>query len=284
MNFDDDDDFVDSGVIPSPDPKCTVNFSVPCPPPYQRKIWKYDKANVPSIKNRLGSTDWDGLFAGKCVDDMVSILTDTLLGIMSDNIPNKIITVNDKDAPWVTPEVKCAIKRNHRVFNRWKSRGRPEGGRDLVQQTQLETNSVIDQAKKTYIEDLSEKLCNPKSNNNIFWSAYKKLLNNKKQSNIPPILENNIFVTNFLEKATIFNNYFADICRPIDNGSFLPVPSHHTIHSLSDFVSSEDAIVKVISKLNANKAHGVIHCYTMLKLCSNEICRPLKTIVDHCLF
>ena len=131
---------------------------------------------------------------------------------------------------------------------------------------------------------MSEKLCNPKSNNNIFWSAYKKLLNNKKQSNIPPLLENNIFVTNFLEKATIFNNYFADICRPIDNGSSLPTPTHITIHSLSDFVCSEVAIAKVISKLNANKAHGVDQIsIAMLKLCSNEVTKPLKTIFDRCL-
>ena len=135
-----------------------------------------------------------------------------------------------------------------------------------------------------YIEDLSDKLCNPKSNNNVFWSAYKKLLNNKKQSNIPPLLENNIFVTIFLEKATIFKNYFADICRPIDNGSFLPAPSYTTVHRLSDVVFSEVDIAKVISKLNANKAHGVDQVsIAMLKLCSNEISKPLKAIFDRCI-
>ena len=133
--------FVDSGVLPSPDPRCkhqvihgTINFSVPSPPPYKRKIWKYDQANVPSIKNNIGSVNWEELFAGRSVDDMVSILTDKLLSIMSDNIPNKIITVNDKDAPWVTPEVKRSIKRNRRVFDRWKGRGRPKEWRAYVQE------------------------------------------------------------------------------------------------------------------------------------------------------
>ena len=97
-----------------------------------------------------------------------------------------------------------------------------------------------------------------KSNNNIFWSVYKKLLNNKKQTNIYPLLENNSFVTNFLEKATIFNNYFADICRPIDNGSILPALPNNTVHSLSDVTFSENAIVKVISKLNVNM--GLTRC------------------------
>ena len=98
--------FVDSGLIPSPNPKCkhqvvhgSINFSVPCPPPYKRNIWKYDQADVPSINNKIGSIDWDRLFAGKNVDDMVSILTDKLLSIMSASIPNKVITVNDREAP-----------------------------------------------------------------------------------------------------------------------------------------------------------------------------------------
>ena len=281
--------FVDSGVIPSPDPRCkhqvihgTINFTVPSPPPYKRKIWKYDQANVLSIKNNIGSINWDELFAGKNIDDMVSVLTDNLLSVMCDNIPNKIITVNDKDAPWVTPEVKCAIKRNHRAFERWKSRGRPNEGRALVQTVQIETNSVIDKAKESYIKDLGEKLSNPKSSNNIFWSAFKRLLNNKKVTNIPPLLENNTFVTNFLDKATIFNSYFASICRPLDNGSTLPVFTSNTDSILPSVDFSEEAITKVISKLNAKKAHGVDQVsIAMLKLCSSEISKPLKMIFDN---
>ena len=268
--------FVDSGVIPSSDPKCkhqvihgAINFSVPCPPPYKRNIWKYDQANVHSIKNSIGSTDWDELFAGKSVDDMVSILTDKLLSIMSDNVPNKVVTVHDKDAPWVTSEVKSAIKRNRRVFDRWKGRGRPEGGRALVREVQIETNSIVDSAKEPYIKNLSDKLCNPRSSNNVFWSAFKRLLNNKNLTNIPPLLENNAFITSFIDKANIFNTYFASICRPMDNGSTLPALTLNTHNNLSSVNISHDSIVDIISKLNVNKAHGVDGVsIAMLKLCS----------------
>ena len=78
---------------------------------------------------------------------MVSILTVKLLSIMSDNIPNKVITVNDRDAPWVTLEVKRAIKMNRRVFDQGKGRGRPIGRRALVQQVQIKTNNIIGAAK-----------------------------------------------------------------------------------------------------------------------------------------
>ena len=66
-----------------------VNFSLPSPPPYKRKIWDYNHANY------------------TC---MTKLFFDLFLQIMSLNIPNKIITCNDSDAPWVTSELKTAIK------------------------------------------------------------------------------------------------------------------------------------------------------------------------------
>ena len=46
------------------------------------------------------------------------------MGVMSKFIPNKIITCNDKDPPLITPEIKTAIKRKHRVYNKYVRQGR----------------------------------------------------------------------------------------------------------------------------------------------------------------
>ena len=150
-----------------------------------------------------------------------------------------------------------------------------------VRKVQVETNAVIEEAKQSYIDVLSDKLCNPKSSANIFWSAIKRLLNNKKLTNIPPLLDNNNFITNFLDKATIFNNYFASICHPLENGSSLPDLTYNTDNFLSNIVFSEEVIVKIISKLNVNKVHGADQAsIAMLKLCSSEISKPLKIIFE----
>ena len=52
------------------------------------------------------------------------VFTHIFLDTVAKHISNKIITCNDKDAPWITPEVKTAIKRNSRVYRRWVNRGR----------------------------------------------------------------------------------------------------------------------------------------------------------------
>ena len=121
--------FSDSGVIPSPDPRCkhqliygNINFCVPCPPPYKRTIWDYNKSDVNKIQASLSAIDWNATFRNKSSDDCVDILNHALLNIFTHSIPNKVVTVNDKDAPWVTPEVKSAIRRNNRTYKRWKFR------------------------------------------------------------------------------------------------------------------------------------------------------------------
>ena len=103
--------FTDSGVLPSLDTHSKhniiyghVNFSFPCPPPYKRKIWHFKSAQVDNIRNEISGTDWNSLFFNLNINEMSTVFTDILAGVISKYVPNKIITCNDKDAPWITPK------------------------------------------------------------------------------------------------------------------------------------------------------------------------------------
>ena len=278
--------FVHTGIIPSPDPRCkhqiingTINFSVPLPPPYKRRIWKYEQTNTPLLRRTLSMVDWDFCFRDASVDEMVSIFSDKLLSAVSLCIPNSLKTMRDKDAPWITSKARTAIRRNHRVYKNWKDRGKPAQGRPYVKEVQNSTSKVIEEAKQSYLDDLSAKLCNPKSNSNVFWSAFKRILNSKKISNIPPLIENGVFQSCFSAKAKIFNEYFASQCTPLNNNSSLPAFQAKTDNVLCDFVISEKNISDIISKLNSNKAHGADKIsISMLKLCHQHVLYPLKLI------
>ena len=56
----------------------------------------------------------------------------------------------------------------------------------------------------------------------------KKLLNKAKIPSVPPLLVNDTFVTDFREKAGIFNVFFANQCNILDNTSILPEVSYKT--------------------------------------------------------
>ena len=118
-------------MLPSLDPHSkhniitgTLNFQNPSPPPFKRKVWDYKTAKIDLIRTELFNTDWKSLFFGLNTDEISPVFTDTLLNIFSSHISNRIITCNDIDAPWITPEVKSSICRNSRVYRKWVMRGR----------------------------------------------------------------------------------------------------------------------------------------------------------------
>ena len=80
----------------------------------------------------------------------------------------------------MTPEVKTAIKRNSRVYRNWVKRGRNPHGHDNVRDVRNFTNKFIKEAKLAYYSNLGNKLSDPETGQKLFWSAYKKVVNKKK--------------------------------------------------------------------------------------------------------
>ena len=282
---------VDKGVIPSPNPVCKhqivhgkLNFNVPCPPPYKRKIWNFKRANVVSIQRDICNTQWELLFSNTTTDEMVKCFNNKLLEITERHVPNKIITVDDSDAPFVTPVLKNLIRKNHKIYRDWIKNGKDPATKNRVVSFRKKTKEAIENAKSSYIEDLSKKICDPSSGHKVFWSAYKRLSNKKKVTNIPPLFENGKYVSNFKEKSTVLNNYFAAQCRPFEIESELPILTPLTNNMLNSVFISEEAIVDIINKLNKNKAHGYDGIsIPMLKICPLEIARPLCLIFKKCI-
>ena len=53
--------------------------------------------------------NWNFLFSNKSVHEQVTIFNQTLMNIFSNYIPNKLITVDDKDPPWMNESIKKKI-------------------------------------------------------------------------------------------------------------------------------------------------------------------------------
>jgi hypothetical protein len=282
---------VDKGVLPSPDPSLKhhivhgkFNFSIPSPPPYKRKIWDYKHANVQGIKTVMNVTPWDFIFINKSPSEMATIFSEHFLKAIESYVPSKVMTFNDRDAPWITPSLKNLVRKNTKIFKKWASEGKPESSRERVKQFQKTTNEAILDAKSDYMNNLSKKLCDPTVGKKTFWSAFNRITNKKKITNIPPLFENNNYITNFKEKAVLFNSYFAAQCRPLNIDSVLPPFAPLTENCITDVNFTEGDIVSVIKKLDVKKAHG--HdgiSIAMLKLCPNEVAKPLNLIFKKCI-
>ena len=86
---------------------CKVNFNIPPSPPFERKNWHYDRANIPLLKRSMLSFPWlDHLNINQDPNWQVRTFTKLFLNIMSNFIPNETKRIIPRDPPWLTKTLK----------------------------------------------------------------------------------------------------------------------------------------------------------------------------------
>ena len=146
-------------------------MSVPSLPPYKRQVWNYSEANKEEITNTLLDIDWSFEFLDLTVDELTSVFTTLVTDIMLCYIPNKTIKCHHKYLPWITPEIKTAIKGKHRVYNKYVRRGRKPEEWEYIRLTRNETSKILTDAKETYFASLGHKLSNPTIGLKVYWTG-----------------------------------------------------------------------------------------------------------------
>ena len=170
-------------------------------------------------------------------------------------------------------KIKHLINKEKAIFQKQKQSNTVDPA--ILSNITLElSNATISKAK--YHERLAIKLNDPN------WSIVKTFVNGSKVPLIPPLLVNNGFVTDFLDKANLFNVFFREQCRPITNDS--SVPNNQTIETvtrLSGINIDIDTIIKLIRSLDLNNAHGCDGIsIRMLKSCATSISKPLHILFN----
>ena len=128
------------------------------------------------------------------------------------------------------------------------------------------------------------KLNNPQTSPKTYWSIIKSCCNSRKIPTIPPLSINGKIITNFEEKANLFNKYLLFQCKPVAYDSKLPENQTYITETKPSFFDIEDEdIYKIIKTLDINKAHGYDEVsIRMLQLCNKSIVKPLSIIFKNC--
>ena len=159
----------------------------------------------------------------------------------------------------------------------------------MISNSLIETSNslteIIRFSKGKFCFKLSTELANPSPSSKTYWSILKTFVNGRKILIIPPLLDNDKFSTNCLEKAHLFNEFFSKQCQPLENNSTLPKSNtYHTENRLNDIIFDSEKLLKTIQSLDANKAYGYDGIsIRMLKLSSPSIIKPLCIMFQNCL-
>ena len=255
---------MESDVQPSLHQNCHHQFvfakfdlSIYYPPPYERTVWDYNRANPDLVRRAIDLFDWDKALRFNDVDKQVAIFSDTLMNIMQNFIPNETIICDDRDHPWINKEIKQLTEQKKQFYKRFIQSNKSLLYINQFKELQDELGFLIEKSKNSYYSKLSQELSNKATSSEAYWSILKTFLNNKKIPCIPPVFQNNKFVINFKEKAELFNTFFAEQCSLSKNNSELPKSLLFlTEKRLSNVQISNENTIKIINNLNPNKAHG----------------------------
>ena len=108
---------VNSGVHTSLHPNChhqithsSFNLNIYYPPPYQRLIWDYKKADSIKIRKALDFVNWERLFGQVDINEQVMKFNEVILNVFRNYVPNKYVIIDDKDPIWMNDFAKTKIK------------------------------------------------------------------------------------------------------------------------------------------------------------------------------
>ena len=97
---------MESGVRPSPDNFCKhqmtffiLNFHIPPPPVYSRKIWHYNRAKSDAMTNAVTDFPWTTHHRNLDPSKQVELFNNKILNIASNFIPNNYVKIQPKDPP-----------------------------------------------------------------------------------------------------------------------------------------------------------------------------------------
>ena len=254
-------------------------------PPYTRKVWYYDKADFVAIRKSIEMFDWqEHLDKITCPSEQVKFLNEVLLNIHSNFIPNKVKTIRPCQAPWITKSVKNSLRKKNRAYKNFVRRGQPDDKLEGIKNMIAEGSKLIEDAKRKYLLKVGNTLANPETSSKTYWTLINTVLNKAKIPIIPPLLENGLFITDFTEKAQIFNDFFILQCTTVDTGSEIPQYIPAAAILINDFAISEQKILNIIRSLNPNKAHGWDEIsVTVIKLSDAALVVPLMITFTNCL-
>ena len=144
------------------------------------------------------------------VSEQVSVLNQTIMNVMSNFVPNELITCDDRYPPWMNWYIKILIAAINDFHKKLFLSSSNTGNLLMSKNLQNQSIQSIHTAKQRYFNKISKKLCDPLTSTKCYWSLLKTILNEKKVPCIPPIFHNNKYATDFKEKSEVFNSFFAN--------------------------------------------------------------------------
>ena len=112
-------------------------------PHHIKLISDYKKVDSKNIQKALDSVNWERLLYQKDINAHVVALNGTIFNIFCNYVPNKYITIDDKDPVWMNETIKSKIKAKNALYKKYIQNGRFESDFVYLENLIIELNQLV---------------------------------------------------------------------------------------------------------------------------------------------
>ena len=85
---------------------CKINFRIPPPPKYSRRVWYFNRAREKLIRAAVSMFPWERNLRDLNPNCQVDIVNKTMINIMSNFVPNEVKTISQQEPEWMNAYIK----------------------------------------------------------------------------------------------------------------------------------------------------------------------------------
>ena len=143
-----------------------LNINNPPPPAYKRKMWHYDRAQTEHIINSIKQFDWKQELGVLANDPnlQVKLLTDVLINIFTNFIPNDEKVVRPREPAWMTNNITHSYRKYKKAYKSFVNSGCPSASNDHIEFLKQEHTNLVTTAQEKYLISQGNKLSNSGTN------------------------------------------------------------------------------------------------------------------------
>ena len=208
---------------------CTIYvnllFKTNKPASFERTLWDFKNSDFSIYAKKLSEIPWDNYFENAVtINDTCEKLTESILDTAKLYIKNKNAVIRPNDKPFYNGYLRRLKRKINRLFKKAKSQNSTIQWDNYKHERNFYFREVnrckLEYFNKKY-DLLNNEVLNPKSYFKLAKSTFGFTCNSSNV--IPPLFSGNGHIlTNDLDKASAFNNFFAEASNLNDSNASVP--------------------------------------------------------------
>ena len=186
------------------------------------------KLTEKKIQRSINTCNRAKLFINLTINEIVELLSDTLINIFRNYISNKRVKFKYGEISWININIKSALYKRTRLTKRYYVNVRMQNDDNLLLSHYNKCTEMILGANNENMLRISKKLNDPSSALNSYWSHRNWFLSNKRYQVILQSFKTVKFNHN-PKRRPVYLNDFASQFTLVSNSSVLPDISFHTL-------------------------------------------------------